>query len=212
MLRCQISETDGADEPAIEECGPEEGRQLGIKSEVWHEVGCFCDNQTDKPAHHHAGGIDEPHRFHQPQSLVVHVRLWGRGGVGKDALPGAWATCGALKRRSSSGQAKRASVTHRQPHALLVARRLDWLGSLDPDSWMAGLSSIGSEREEGLSRDGRKHDQPETSSTPRTLATTVATVGCGFFFIFFFFFTNIAVVVVTTGNKITLPRRGIRDP
>jgi hypothetical protein len=70
---------------------------------------------------------------------------------------------------------------------LPVARQLDWLASLDPDSWMAELSSIGSEREEGLftKKAGNTTNQRHYQHHGQ-LATIVPTAGCGFSFFLIF--------------------------
>lgn len=118
----------------------------------------FCDEgrgrgQSPPPV----ARIGEPHRV-QPHSLPLclflfarHVRRWGREGFPRPGpgclAPRLGSTAGALKRRPSERSAKRAS----QPHALVVARRVDWPGSLYPDGWMAVVSSIGSESRNRLS-------------------------------------------------------------
>ena len=166
----QVSETGGADGPAIEECGSEKGRaSWGTKGEVpaFMKLVVFATRETDKPAHHHAGRIDEPHRFHQPHSLVLHVRLWGRGGVGKDALPGAWATCGALKRRSSSGQAKRAS-SRIVSHTLCPSR----VGLIGCPAWIRTAGWLNPHRLALSGRKGFSPRRPETRPTRDIMNTT----------------------------------------
>lgn len=65
----------------------------------------FCDG-TDQPASPTAGSTNHTD-FSLIPSLAQHVRLWGRGGVGKGALPGAWERCGALNQRSTERSANR---------------------------------------------------------------------------------------------------------